>query len=102
MNAKDAKKLAEQNKAQAEEKRRLDKETARETDVQLLVDHFQKKIDEAVDAGRLSAKDIKFSADRFTNEVVNDAVDQIRAEGYSVAMEKHNAYNTITFKISWT
>lgn len=101
MNASQAKKAAQTNKQRTEEERESKKHDARAADIDLLLGEFHKKIDEAVEAGKLSTDKLSFSNTRFHESVITEVVTALRAEGYYVTMDKHNAYQTLKFTVGW-
>lgn len=105
MNAKEAAAKASINKKHTEDTIKLKKEDLRAKDVALFYAHLHEKIETAVNAGKLTTKDaglsIEFPADRFQDGIIQEVVTKLRGEGYSVSMDKHNAYNKLRFEISW-
>jgi len=101
MNAADAKKAALTNKKQMEDNLKLKQQKAKNADVILLLNHFNTKIEEAVNKGRLSIDVVEFPIDRFSDDIVREVAEHLQIEGYRLSMEKHNAYHTIKFNIGW-
>lgn len=101
MNAAEAKKLAAANKKQMEENVKIRHEKVEKADSALLYKYFHDKIDETVKKGLFSVSGMSFDGDRFEPTVITDVTLLLRDEGYFLSMEKHNAYNKLTFSISW-
>jgi hypothetical protein len=105
MNAKEAKAQAHLNKTHTEEAKRIREEKLKNSDVALLYKHLHDKIESAVAEGKLSTSSagqtIEFPHERFSNSIINEVADLLRAEEYNLSMTTHNAYNKIKFEISW-
>lgn len=101
MDAATAKKLALKNKENIDTSLEIKKEDLFSSEVKLLHGHFKVKIEEAVKKGHLSTDPIKFDGDRFSLDVVREVNALLKLEGYSLQKEHHNAYNKVTFQISW-
>lgn len=101
MNAQDAKKQAEANKAQIAENVKIRIDKAKLDNVESLMLHFRIQIGEAVKKGLMTTAEISFPVDRFTDEVIREVSDQLKADGYNLSMNKHNAFQTVGFTINW-
>lgn len=101
MNASEAKKQAELNRDQMKENVKIREEKAKLANVDVLLNHFKSEISTAVKAGLLSTKAIEFPIDRFTDEVIRAVSQELNDEGYTLSSEKHNAFKTCKFMVSW-
>ena len=101
MNAEDAKKLALSNKKAEETSRKIRAEGAESADIKILEAHFRNKISDAVAKGLLSTSPIELDSSRFSDRVVQTVADNLDADGFSLAKNKHNAYQKTSYIISW-
>lgn len=101
MNAKEAKALAEINKKQINENLAIREEKSKNVDASLLVKCFHDKIEDAVKKGHTSTENISFPMDRFSDEVIRRASEVLSDDGFNLEMNKHIAFKTLSFKISW-
>lgn len=102
MNAKEAKEYALAVKQDEQKKAAIGKQDFYTAQVALLDGHFRKKIEEAVEKGKLMCDDITFHSDRFSKDVISEVTHDLKSEGFNVSMSHHAAYNNITFTISWS
>ena len=102
MNAEEAKKMALAHKKQIEENLEVRKSTLHKKDVDLLLSHFYDQIEKFVKKGKLSTDNIEFDNDRFSDFIVSDVNDRLTKEGYNLIKSVHNAYNKVTFIVSWS
>lgn len=100
MNAQDAKKQAELNKAQMSENIKIRKDEANLANAKVLMEHFRNEINDSVKKGLLTVS-LEFAVDRFSDEVVRDVAAELRLDGYNVNMEKHNAFQKVKFTVNW-
>jgi iron uptake system EfeUOB component EfeO/EfeM len=100
--AEQAKEEALRNKETMElqSKVRIDKEFS--NSVASLVTHLHTLIEEAIKKGQLSTTKTEFPISRFSDEVIRKVADSLRDDGYTLAMSKHNAYNTISFTVHFS
>lgn len=101
MNAAEAKKQAELNRDQMKENVKIREDKAKLANVDVLLNHFKAEIATAVKAGLLSTKACEFPIDRFTDEVIRAVSQELNDEGYTLNSEKHNAFKTCKFTVSW-
>jgi hypothetical protein len=101
MNAKEAREKALSNKAKIQENRDVRMNNTFQSEVKLLHSHFMNKVDEAVKRGQLVTEGMQFPSDRFSDEVVREVAQMLRNDGYHLTMDKHNAYQTTKFTVSW-
>lgn len=102
MNAQEAKEYALAVREEAKKKVEVGKQDFYTAQVELLAGHFRKKIEEAVEKGKLVCDDIVFHADRFSHDVISEVTHDLKSEGFNVSMTLHGAYNNLTFTISWS
>lgn len=88
MDAKQARKIAEDNKTHTDE-------------VAHLNNHFQQLIHKATNTGKFTIEKQIFSKDRFKSSVLADVLASLKAAGYKVVEGTNNAQQQITIEVSW-
>lgn len=102
MNAKEAKERALANKEKIEDIKTKRTDSAFQTEVKLLHTHFMTEVERAVKKGHLYTQDITFPSERFSDEIIREVAQILRDDGFHLNMDKHNAYKTTKFSITWS
>jgi hypothetical protein len=88
INAQEARKTAESNKAHVDE-------------VAQILNHFEQLIRRASNQGKFEIDKQTFAADRFSQLVIDEVIKQLKDRGFKVTLGKNNALNQIIFTVTW-
>jgi O-acetyl-ADP-ribose deacetylase (regulator of RNase III) len=102
MKASEAKKLAIDNKNKFEQNVKTKRSKVFNDNVQHLHSHFMLKVSESIAKGHLATGPIQFSVDQFDDDVLRAVKSLLDDDGFSLEVEKHNAYKTVKFVVSWS
>lgn len=102
MTAQEAKRLAEANRKQIEDRTKVLKGDLMDQLTNTLRDHFNSKINEGIKAGRLVTEPMTFDIERFPDDAVRKIAQELRDNGFNIESNKNSAYKKVTYTISWT